>query len=64
VQYETHSFKVDVLVCDKCEGPRALIAMITQPSVIQAILEALDLPATPPTIEAARAPPALLDFPA
>jgi hypothetical protein len=56
-------FRIDVLVCNKCGGPRALIAMITQPPVIRAILDALELRVTPPAITKARAPPTILDFP-
>jgi len=49
VQYETRSFAVDVLECPRCGGRRKLIAVITEPAAIVAILESLGL--------ATRAPP-------
>jgi hypothetical protein len=36
-------FEVDVLECPFCKGKRKLIALITDPPVIRAILDCLDL---------------------
>ena len=51
------TFEVDVLVCNHCGGPRKLIALITDPAVIQRILGHLGLPLEFPTVSPARAPP-------
>lgn len=48
-------FKVDVAVCDRCGGRRLVIAMITEPTVITAILESMNLPTQVPSVAAARA---------
>jgi hypothetical protein len=49
-------FEVDVLECPRCGGRRKLIAVITEPLVIVAILESLGLPArAPPQAPARRA---------
>ncbi len=50
-------FDVDVLRCPKCRGRCKLISLITQPDVIVAILECLELETSPPPISPARAPP-------
>jgi hypothetical protein len=49
-------FERDVLECARCQGRLALIATITQPSVIQAMLECIGLPARPPPLAPARGP--------
>jgi hypothetical protein len=49
-------FLEDVLECE-CGGRRRLIALITHPPVVRAILECLGLPTAPPNPCAARAPP-------
>lgn len=49
-------FERDVLECARCQGRLALIAVITQPSVIQAMLECIGLPARPPPLAPARGP--------
>jgi hypothetical protein len=50
-------FKIEILVCPFCQGQRKLIAMITDPPVIRAILKCLKLPADPPALAPARWPP-------
>ena len=50
-------FKIDVLECPSCKGRRKLIAFITDPPVIRAILKCLDLPSDPPVLAPARWPP-------
>jgi len=49
-------FERDVLECARCKGRLALIATITQPSVIQRMLECIGLPARPPPLAPARGP--------
>jgi len=56
VQYETRSFDIDVLQCP-CGARRAIIAFLTDPKVVHAILECLGLPTTAPDIAPARPPP-------
>ena len=50
-------FKIEALECPFCKGRRKLIALITDPPVIRAILECLDLPSSPPILSPARWPP-------
>ena len=50
---------VDVMRCHRCGGRRKLIAQITQPLVVTAILSALGLPTKAPLVHPARAPPEL-----
>jgi hypothetical protein len=50
-------FKVDLAVCPRCKGPRKIIAAITDPRVVQTILQHLNLPTEIPELAAARAPP-------
>ncbi len=50
-------FKVDVLVCPHCGGPRKVLDLLTDPAVLDRILRHLELPAEPPLIAAARGPP-------
>jgi hypothetical protein len=57
VQYESRSFEVDVLTCGKCGGRRRVLAYITEPPVVRAILEHLRLPSTPLPVAPARGPP-------
>jgi len=52
-------FAVDVMRCHRCGGRRKLIAQITQPLVVTAILSALGLPTEAPLVHSARAPPEL-----
>lgn len=52
-------FAIDVLRCQLCGGRREILAMVTEGRVVQAILAALDLPADPPPVHAARAPPGI-----
>jgi hypothetical protein len=50
-------FREDLLVCPRCAGPVRVLAAITDPAVVAAILTHRDLPTEPPAIAAARAPP-------
>ena len=50
-------FRVDVLTCDSCGGPRKLLAFLTDPKAVVAILTHLGLPHHPPAVAAARSPP-------
>jgi hypothetical protein len=52
-------FAVDVLRCGRCGGRRELIAQITQPGVVTAMLTSLGLPSDAPTVHPARGPPEL-----
>ena len=54
-------FAVDVLRCGLCGGRRELIAQITQPEVVGAILSALGLPSEAPVVHPARGPPELFE---
>jgi hypothetical protein len=49
-------FAVDVMTCANCGGNMRIIAFLTKPDVVQAVLAHLQLPTTPPP---ARAPPQL-----
>jgi len=53
----TRAFGVDVLTCPRCGGRMKLIATITDPAVIRAILDHLRLPSVPPRPHPARPPP-------
>jgi len=48
---------LDVLVCEHCGGRREVLALITNPRVIDRILSHLGLPTEAPAIRPARAPP-------
>ena len=50
-------FGHDVLRCQRCGGRRRLIALISDPFIVRRILTHLGLPAQPPPIAPARAPP-------
>jgi hypothetical protein len=50
-------FEVDVLVCEHCGGRRRVLTFLTDPPVLRRILEHLGLPADPPPVASARAPP-------
>ena len=57
------TFRVEVLVCARCGGPRRVIAMIQDPATARRILHHLGLPASAPPIAPARPPPQVdLDF--
>ncbi len=51
------TFAVDVLRCDRCGGPRRVLAYLTDPAVVRAILIHLALPADSPRPAPARSPP-------
>ena len=44
-------FEQDVLRCDACGGRREVIALIKERSVIEAILDSLELPSVPPQVK-------------
>jgi len=50
-------FRLDLLVCPWCSGPRKVLAFITDPLVIRKILSHLQLPTEPPPVAPARSPP-------
>lgn len=52
-------FAVDVLRCHSCGGRREVLALITEGTVVRAILECLSLQADAPMIHPARGPPEL-----
>jgi len=56
-------FREDLLVCPRCTGPMRVLAAITEPAVIDAILTHLGLPTAPPAVAAARAPPQVAIWP-
>ena len=47
-------FEVDVLECPRCKGRLRIIATVTAPSAVKAILMCLGLPARPPPVSRAR----------
>ena len=47
-------FRVDVLECPRCKGRLEIVATVTTPSAVKAILECLGLPARPPPVSPAR----------
>jgi len=53
----TRAFGFDVLKCPRCGGRMKLIATITSPRVIRAILDHLGLPSDPTHPHPARPPP-------
>ena len=56
-------FESDVLSCDQCGGPAEVLAAITQPGVVRAILKSLGLcPRAPPIAPARRTPQEELDL--
>ena len=52
-------FAVDALSCHRCGGRREVLALITEGSVVRAILECLGLPTEGPAVHPARGPPEL-----
>lgn len=56
-------FRDDLRVCPRCAGPVRVLAAITDPPVVTAILAHLDLPTEPLQVAAARAPPQALFWP-
>ena len=51
------TYEVDILTCSKCGGRRRVLAYITEPPVVRAILDPLRLPSMPLPIAPARGPP-------
>jgi ribosomal protein S27E len=52
-------FQQQVLVCPSCQGPRTIIAAITDLDLAKTILDHLGLPSEQPVFHTARAPPQL-----
>jgi hypothetical protein len=52
-------FQEQVLVCPTCQGPRTIVAAITDLDAAKTILEHLGLPTEQPVLDRARAPPQL-----
>jgi hypothetical protein len=50
-------FLVDVLACPKCKGRLRILAVVTKPESIQAILDSLGIASQPPCFCPARSPP-------
>jgi hypothetical protein len=50
-------FAIDILHCAVCGGHMRVLAAVTDPTSIAAILSHLSLPTTPPPIAPARVPP-------
>lgn len=50
-------FREDLLACPRCAGDMRVLAAITDPDVVTAILDHLGLPTEAPAMAPARAPP-------
>ena len=50
-------YEILPLLCPSCGGQMRILAVLTDPSVVQNILLHLDLPHRPPTVAPARGPP-------
>lgn len=50
-------YATDVLACARCGGRMRILAFLTDPHVVRAILEHLGLPSAAPPIPPARGPP-------
>ena len=53
----TRIYEVLPLLCPACGGPMRILAFLTDPPTVSAILLHLDLPHQPPPISPARGPP-------
>ena len=49
----------DLLVCDRCGGPRRVLAAVTEPCAVRRVLEHMRLPSQPLPIAPAQGPPQL-----
>ena len=47
-QFLRRVFGVDVLVCDRCAGPRRILGAVTEPHAVRRLLAALGFAAEPP----------------
>ena len=54
MHYETRSFDVDALRCEKCSAQMVVLAFITAPDVLEKILSHLRQPTSPPPLSPAR----------
>jgi hypothetical protein len=50
-------FALDILQCQRCLGRMTVMAFVTDPEPVRAILDHLHLPSSAPTCAPARAPP-------
>jgi hypothetical protein len=41
-------FAIEILVCDRCGGPRRILGAVTEPHAVRRVLVALGLAAEPP----------------
>jgi hypothetical protein len=41
-------FAIQILVCDRCGGPRRILDAVTEPHAVRRVLAALGLAAEPP----------------
>jgi hypothetical protein len=41
-------FAIEILVCDRCGGPRRILGAVTEPHAVRRVLAALGLAAEPP----------------
>ena len=57
MQYETCSYEILPLLCPACGGEMKVLAFLTDPPTVEAILLHLDLPHRPPPVAPARGPP-------
>jgi len=48
---------LDVLLCDRCGGPRKVVAFVTDPIELARICDSLGVPSQPPPLAPARSPP-------
>jgi len=53
------TFALDVFTCAWCGGRRRVLAYLTAPNAVRAILEHLSLPTRPAQLAAAQGPPQL-----
>ena len=56
------TFGKDVLVCEKCGGPKKVLAFVTEGEKARAILEKLGIDGTGPPLAPARPPPHQADW--
>jgi hypothetical protein len=54
------SFEVDVLTCARCGGRLRVLGEVTDPALVQLVLESLGLPSHAPSVARARDPTSLL----
>lgn len=65
MQYETHSYEADPLICRRCSGPLKIVSLIDAPAIIEKILRHLklwDQPQRPPPAAAPITTPYDVEF--